>query len=119
MDVEGSERSVKENGELKASPKKGGNGSKDTMEGMASFSVPFRWSFSRYCILLFHSHPYCPAAGGSSADCLPALPVCPAGGVGIRGPEMVPSSSEGRALYPPGLRYTINMPCGFRFASPL
>lgn len=26
---------------------------------------------------------------------------------------MVPSSSEGGALYPPGLRYTINIPCGF------
>ena len=83
------------------------------MEGMASFSVPFRESFSRYSILLFQGHPYCPAARGSTTECLPALSVSPAGGVRIRGPEMVPSSSEGGALYPPGLRYTINIPCGF------
>ena len=68
------------------------------MEGMASFSVPFRLSFSRYSILLFQGHPYCPVAEGSSTECLPALPVCLAGGVGTRGPEMVPSSSEGGAL---------------------
>lgn len=53
MEENGEDRTVKENGKLKASPWKGGNGSKDMMGVVALFIVLFRWSFSRYSILLF------------------------------------------------------------------
>ena len=82
------------------------------MEGMASFSVPFRRSFSRYSILLFQGHPYCPVAGGSSRvfTCPSCVPGRRSGHQRTRDGAFI---LRRRGSVSSGLRYTINMPCGF------